>query len=105
MAEFMITYLGGDQPASPEEGKAHFVKYKEWLSNLGSVVVSPANPLKDTSTINADGSVTQGSSTTMSGFTVVEAESIESALEMAKSCPFLDLNGSLEVSEMINMSF
>ena len=44
MARYIISYLGGDQPSSPEEGKQHFEKYKEWLSSLGDSVVSPANP-------------------------------------------------------------
>jgi len=39
----------------------------------------------------------------MSGFTIIEAQSIEVALEMAKSCPFLDIGGSLEVSELMQM--
>ena len=99
----MITYLGGDQPSSPEEGKQHFAKYKEWLSSLGDSAVSPANPLKDTSTVNSDGTVTTGSTTSMSGFTIIEADSMEAALLIAKACPFLDIGGSLEVSELIEM--
>ena len=43
------------------------------------------------------------STTTMSGFPVVEAESLDAAIAMAKACPFLKVNGSLEVSEMIKM--
>jgi hypothetical protein len=39
----------------------------------------------------------------MSGYTIVEADSMDAALEMAKSCPFLDINGSLEVSELMQM--
>jgi hypothetical protein len=62
MPRYIITYLGGDQPSSPEEGKQHFAKYKAWLSSLGDSVVSPANPLKSTSTINHDGTVTSGES-------------------------------------------
>jgi len=27
MLQFLIVYLGGDQPFSPEEGKQHFSKY------------------------------------------------------------------------------
>jgi len=52
MSQYIIVYLGGNQPATPEEGKQHFAKYKEWLSSLGDSVVSPANPLKDTTTVN-----------------------------------------------------
>jgi len=103
MAQYIIVYLGGDKPSSPEEGKQHFAKYKEWLSSLGDLVVSPMNPFKNTSTLNSDGIVTTGSTTTMSGYTIIEAESIEEALEMAKTCPFLDIGGSLEVSELMQM--
>ncbi|MFT5427058.1 MAG: hypothetical protein ACI9ZT_002014 [Gammaproteobacteria bacterium] len=105
MAQYMINYLGGDQPSTPEEGKQHFAKYKEWLSSLGDAAVSPANPLKNTSTVNPDGSVNSGGTTTMSGYTIVEADSMEAALEMAKACPFLDIGGSLEVSELMQMPF
>ena len=104
MTQYIITYLGGDQPSSPEEGKEHFAKYKEWLSSLGDSAVSPANPFKDTSTVNPDGTVTVGSTTSMSGFTIIEADSMEAALLVAKACPFLDIGGSLEVSELMEMT-
>ena len=103
MPQYIITYLGGEQPASPEEGKQHFAKYKSWLSSLGDAAVSPANPFKNTSTVNADGSVTAGSTTSMSGYTIIEADTVEAALAIAKACPFLDVGGSLEVSELMQM--
>lgn len=103
MAQFMITYLGGDQTSTPEEGKKHFIAYKQWLSDLGNAVVSPANPLKNTHTINSKGESVVGGVTTMSGYTLVEAKSIEDAIAMAKACPFLEINGSLEVSELVQM--
>ena len=103
MAQYIMTYLGGDQPSNPEEGKQHFAKYKEWLVSLGDSAVSPANPFKDTRTVNSDGTVTTGSTTSMSGYTVIEVDSMEVALEIAKACPFLDIGGTLEVSELIQM--
>ena len=60
MPRYVIVYLGGNQPSSPEEGQQHFAKYMEWITSLGDSAVSPANPLKDTSTVNPDGSVTTG---------------------------------------------
>jgi len=103
MPQYIITYLGGDQPSSPEEGKLHFAKYKAWLSSLGDSAVSPANPLKNTSKVNSDSTVTSGSATSMSGYTIIEADSMETVLEVAKACPFLDIGGSLEVSELMQM--
>ena len=103
MPQFVIVYLGGNEPSTPEEGQRHFSKYMEWLSSLGDSAISPANPLKDTKTINPDGSVTAGGSTTMSGYTIIEAESMDAALEVAKACPFLEIGGALEVSELAQM--
>lgn len=103
MPQYVIVYLGGNQPSSPEEGKQHFAKYMEWLSSLGEAAVSPANPLKNTNTVNPDGSVTESGTTKMSGYTMVEADSMDAALEIAKACPFLDIGGSLEVSELMQM--
>lgn len=103
MAQYIITYLGGNQPSSPEEGKQHFAKYKEWLSSLGDSVVSPANPFKNMHTVSPDGTVTTGGTTSMSGYTIIEADAMETALGMAKACPFLDIGGSLEVSELMQM--
>ena len=103
MPQYTIVYLGGNQPSSPEEGKKHFSKYMEWLSSLGDSAVSPANPLKNTSTVNPDGMVTDGGKTTMSGYTIIEADSMETALSITKACPFLEIGGSLEVSELVEM--
>ena len=104
MTQYIIAYLGGDMPSNPEEGQKHFAKYREWLIGLGEAVISPANPLKDTSTIKPDGSVTPGSTSAMSGFTVIEAASMDEALKAAQTCPFLEIGGILEVSELMRMS-
>lgn len=104
MATYILTYLGGNQPSNPEEGKKHFEEYRTWLTSLGDAVISPANPLKDTTVISPDGTVTPGSTSEMSGFTIIEANSQQAAIEMAKSCPFLKIGGTLEVSELMQMN-
>ena len=103
MPRFMLTYLGGEPPKTPEEGQRHFAEYRAWLTGLGDAVESPANPLKGMHTVHPDGSVTEGGSSGMSGFTVLLADDHEAALEMARSCPFLGIQGRLEVSELVEM--
>jgi len=103
MPQYMITYLGGNPPATAEEGNKHKAKYMDWLSSLGDAAVSPANPLTNTNTVNPDGSVAAGGTTAMSGYSIIEAASIDAALLIAKACPFLEIGGSLEVSELIEM--
>ncbi|MDH5776729.1 MAG: YciI family protein [Gammaproteobacteria bacterium] len=103
MKQFVFVYLGGNQPSSPEEASKHFEKYMGWLSSLGDAVVIPTIPLKDTTTVSPDGKVELGGSSAMSGFTILKADSMEAALSIAKECPFLEIGGSLEVSEMMQM--
>ena len=103
MSQYVIVYLGGDPPSSPEEGQQHMSKYMDWLSSLGESAVSPANPLTDTRTVNSDGTVATGGKTTMSGYTIIEADTMDAALSIAKTCPFLETGGSLEVSELMEM--
>jgi hypothetical protein len=103
MSQFVFVYLGGNQPSSPEEAKKHFSRYMEWLSALGDSVVTPMIPLKDTTTVSPDGSAREGGSSAMSGFTIIEADSMAAALSVAQDCPFLEIGGSLEVSELMQM--
>jgi hypothetical protein len=104
MAKFMLVYLGGNQPSNPEEGKKHFEEYRNWLVSLGDSIVSAANPLNNTHVIHPDGKIEEGSATAMSGFSILEAETIEAAVEMAKACPFKNIGGTLEVSELVEMN-
>ena len=103
MSQFVIVYLGGNQPSDPEEGKKHFAKYMEWMKSLGDAAISPMNPLVNTSVIKPDGTVLEGTTTAMSGFTIIEADSMESAMSVARQCPFLEIDGTLEVSELMQM--
>ena len=103
MKQFVLVYLGGNQPSSEEESQKHFEKYMGWLSSLGDAVVIPTIPLKDTTTVSPDGTVREGGSSAMSGFSIIKADSMEAALSIAQDCPFLEIGGSLEVSEMMQM--
>jgi hypothetical protein len=104
MPQYIFVYLGGEYPADPKEGQQHLEKYQQWLNDLGDAVLSPAVPFKDTHTVQADGSATQGSISAMSGLSIMRMASMQEAIATAQSCPFLEINGVLEISEMIEMS-
>ena len=104
MPQYIFVYLGGEYPSDPEEGQKHFEKYQQWLASLGKAVVSPAVPFKDTHTVQPNGSTSPGSISAMSGLSILRMPTMEAALAAAQSCPFLEINGTLEVSEMIEMS-
>jgi len=103
MSKYIISYIGGNKPASKEEGMEQMSKYKAWLSSLGESAISPANPLGNTHTVQSDGTVVKGGQTAMSGYTIISADSFDDAIAVAKDCPFLEMGGSLEVSELMQM--
>lgn len=103
MDRYIITYLGGDQPSNPDEGRKNFAKYQAWLTSLGDTIIEPMVPFKNTHIIKPDGSITKRSAMNITGHTVIQAETIEQATAYAKTCPFLEINGSLEVAEIIQM--
>jgi hypothetical protein len=53
-------------------------------------------------TVSADGVSDDGGPNPLTGYTIVKADSMEAALEMAKECPFLEM-GTLEVAELMEM--
>ncbi|HEY6096159.1 MAG TPA: hypothetical protein VIU93_14515 [Gallionellaceae bacterium] len=103
MKQYVLVYLGGNPPTNQEQARLHHMKYVEWLTSLGDALVIPTIPLKDTNTVGSDGSVREGGSSAMSGFSVIRTDSMESALSIAQACPFLEIGGSLEVSEMMQI--
>lgn len=104
MQQYMFIYVGGDYPSDPTQGQKHFEEFHSWLSSLGESVISPAIPFKDTHTVHPDRTSQMGTTTAMSGMGIMSFESMDAALAAAKTCPFLDINGTLEISEMIDMS-
>jgi len=103
MAKFMIAYYGGNQPSSKEEGMAQMGKWKAWVEGLGENVINPGTPLMDTKIITSSNVQDENDPHAMKGFAIVQAESIETAVEIAQSDPFLDVDGTIRVSQMMEM--
>jgi len=103
MPNYMIAYYGGNQPSSKEEEMAQMGKWKEWIESLSDAVVNPGTPLMSTKIVTSGDVQDENDPNSMKGFAVVKAESIESAVEIAKSDPFLENGGTIRVSQMMEM--
>jgi hypothetical protein len=104
MPRYIFVYLGGEYPTDPGEAHKHLEKYQGWLQSLGDKVVSPAIPFKDTHVVRSPISSEPGSLSAMSGLSIFEFPSMPEAVAAAQGCPFLEIGGSLEISEMIDMN-
>ena len=104
MPKFIFAYHGGKMPETEEEGAQVMAEWIAWFENLGAAVVDGGNPLGPSSTVNSDGSVTcDGGSNPLSGYSLITADSIEQATDLAKGCPILKAQGSVEIAEAMDM--
>ena len=61
------------------------------------------NPVGATRTVSAEGVRDTGGNNLLSGYTIIHAESIDQAIELAKACPIIG-GGSIEVAEIHEVS-
>lgn len=104
MANYMIAYYGGNQPSSKEEGMAQMGKWKTWIEEQGNSIVNPGTPLPVSKIVTSNSVEDDNDPNSMKGFAIVKATSIEAAVEIAKSDPFLNNGGKIRVSELMEMS-
>ena len=104
MPQYIFAYHGGKKPETEEEGAKEMAAWSSWFENMGEAVQIPGNPVGMSKTVSAEGVSDHGGANPLSGYTVVKADSIEAACDMAKGCPMVsDGHGSVEVAEVIEM--
>ena len=102
MPDFIIAYLGGRQPPSPEEGRRAQARWQKWLADLGDAVVHPGTPLGPSTIVEAGGKIKPAGEDRLTGYSIVTADDMNEALAIAHRCPFLEM-GKIEVAEIRNM--
>ena len=102
MADYLLLFSGGTMPESQEEQAAVMKAWTSWFETLGGAVKDPGNPFSPgvARSIAADGSVTEGGiAATASGYTILQADSLDAAVDMAKGCPVLQGGAQISVYE------
>jgi hypothetical protein len=102
MSNYVFAYHGGTTPQNPEEGARYVAEWKAWVCGLGHVVVNPGTPFGKSKILSANGVSDNGGSSPLSGFSILKADSMSAALEMAKGCPHLK-HGTIEIAEVKEM--
>jgi hypothetical protein len=101
MMKYVIAYRGGRKFESPQDGAAYMAKWKAWMGSVGAAMVDPGMPLGNGKLIGPAG-VTDRGADRLTGFSMVDAESLEAAVALARQCPHLE-HGTIEVAEAMEM--
>jgi hypothetical protein len=100
MANYVLVYKGGSMAETPEEQQKVMAAWGQWFGGLGQSLVDGGNPFSgQASTISPGGAVTQGASSGLTGYSIIKADDLSAATNMAKGCPVLTSRGSVEVFE------
>jgi YCII-related domain len=101
MPKYVLAYVGGRQVPDPQTRAAQMTKWKAWVDALGERMVNPGMPLGQGKLVTANG-VSERGPTPLTGFSIVLADNMDAALEIAQRCPFLEI-GTIEVAEAMEM--
>ncbi len=103
MAEYILAYHGGKMPETEEEGAKVMQEWMTWIEKSGSAMVNPGNPVGMSKTVSATGVTDDGGSNPLTGYSIVKADSMDSAIAVAKGCPHLKYEGTIEIAELLQM--
>jgi hypothetical protein len=101
MAKYLLLYGSGKMPETPDEQAAVMKAWDAWFSELGAAVVDPGNPFTIGGTpkrVGSDGSIGDTQSPA-SGYSIIEADSLDDAAKKATGCPVLQGGADITVFE------
>jgi len=99
MAKYLLLYEGGSMPETDEQRAVVMQAWESWFRQLGGAAADPGNPFTpESNRLSADGSISAGAGAA-SGYSIIEADSLEAATDMAKGCPVLAGGASIGVYE------
>lgn len=107
MAKFMLVYRDSTEtrPApSPEEMQAFLAMWGTWMQQFGPKIVDGGDALLPTGRVlKPSGEVANGpyveAKEVIGGYSVIEAEHYEAAVEIARECPIAKIGGAIEIRE------
>lgn len=114
MSEFMYIYRGAQRPTSPEQMQQIMQKWMAWFQDLAAQgkLVDRGQPLE----AGGGGKVVQAGTKMVTdgpfaeakdligGYSLVQANDLDEAAELAKGCPVLEVGGSVEVRAVMKIS-
>jgi hypothetical protein len=100
MGKYVFAYRGGGMSSTDAEREAAMAAWGAWFGKLGPAIVDPGNPFVGSSTVGPSGA----SESALTGYTVIDADSLDVASGLTEGCPVLGQGGSVDVYETVEVS-
>jgi hypothetical protein len=97
MGKYVLIYYGGDAGDMPMEA------WNKWFGALGDKIIDAGNPFKEGGKAVEKTGVTTIENFPANGYSIVKADSIDGAADLAKDCPVVAAGGAVRVYEAMPM--
>jgi hypothetical protein len=97
---YVLVYKGGGGMAPDEAARQQIMDaWGRWFGSLGEALVDGGNPFGPSASVSAGGSVSQGATSGLTGYSIIKSDTLQQATDSARGCPILADGGSVEVYE------
>jgi hypothetical protein len=101
MAKFLITYHGGgEMPADPAQREQMMSAFGAWVASVGEDMIDPGAPLGPAKMVSGDGA-SEDKDHVVDGYTLLNANSLDDAVEKVRNHPFISRGGTLRVAVLV----
>ena len=107
MANFILLYRGPATPMeemTPEQNDTQLAAWNGWVAKVGDALKEVGNPFGARTSVDGEGATGQASD--LNGYSIVRADSLDSARALCEGHPFLADGGSqfsVEVYELVDI--
>jgi hypothetical protein len=99
MPRYLLAYHGGHVDESLEGRERVMAEFGHWFGELGDRLIDPGNPVARAVTVDASSVSDGGGANPVSGYTVIEADDMETAVELVKQGPIVQGGRTVEIAE------
>ena len=103
MAKYVLAYRGGSMAGTEAEQQAVMEQWMNWFGALGASVVDGGNPFGMGKKVASDGAVSDDGTAGLTGYSILDADSLDDAAAKAAGCPVLSSGGTIDVYETIDV--
>lgn len=103
--KYLLVFYGGGMPEGAAAQARVMKQWETWYGKLGPAVVDGGNPMSGAvNKIRAGGAISKGPiGKRLTGYSIIEAPSLDKATKLSKGCPILKSGGEIAVYETFNV--
>src|SRR3954454_14572137 len=99
MSKYVLVYQGGAMAETEEAQQAAMAAWGNWFGSLGAAVVDGGAPVGPSGPAGG-----RPSKSHLTGYSVLQADDLPSAVKLAEGCPIVADGGRVDVYETIDVA-